>query len=45
MSYPWADEPRNHGVVMATGDDKEAVASVAEKLASDFWNARNEFVL
>ena len=44
MSYPWADEPRNHGVVMATGDDKEAVASVAEKLASDFWNARNDFV-
>lgn len=43
LSYPWADAPRNHGVVMAYGDDKEAVARVAEKLAHHFWNVRKEF--
>ncbi|MBF6596907.1 MAG: M81 family metallopeptidase [Fermentimonas sp.] len=43
MSYPWADEPRNHGVVMAYGDDEEAVAKAAETLASNFWNVRKEF--
>jgi len=43
MSYPWADEPRNHGVVMAYGDDKEAVARAAEKLAHHFWDVRKEF--
>lgn len=43
MSYPWADEPRNHGVVMAYGDDKEAVARAAETLAHHFWNVRKEF--
>ncbi|MGX1930717.1 M81 family metallopeptidase [Flagellimonas sp. 2504JD4-2] len=44
MGYPWADEPRNHGVVMVTGDDKEKVSEAAEKLANNFWNFRNEFV-
>ncbi|HHV87103.1 MAG TPA: M81 family metallopeptidase [Petrimonas sp.] len=43
MSYPWADEPRNHGVVMAYGDDKEAVARAAETLARHFWDVRKEF--
>lgn len=43
MSYPWADEPRNHGVVVAYGDDKEAVGKAAEKLATHFWNVRKEF--
>ena len=43
LSYPWADAPRNHGVVMAYGDDKEAVAKVAETLAHHFWNVRKEF--
>ncbi len=43
MSYPWADEPRNHGVVMAYGDDKEAVGRVAEILANHFWEARDKF--
>ena len=43
MSYPWADEPRNHGLVMAYGDDKEAVAKAAEKLARRFWDVRKEF--
>lgn len=43
MSYPWADEPRNHGVVVAYGDDKEAVGKAAEKLAKHFWDVRKEF--
>ncbi len=43
MSYPWADEPRNHGVVVAYGDDKEAVGKAAEQLAAHFWNVREEF--
>jgi microcystin degradation protein MlrC len=43
MSYPWADEPRNHGVVMAYGHDKEAVGKAAEKLARHFWDVRKEF--
>lgn len=43
LSYPWADAPRNHGVVMAYGDDKEAVAKVTETLANHFWNVRKEF--
>lgn len=43
IGYAWADESRNHAVVMVTGDDKEQVAKGAEKLASTFWNARHEF--
>ncbi|MFW5773535.1 MAG: MlrC C-terminal domain-containing protein, partial [Tangfeifania sp.] len=43
VGYAWADEPRNHAVVMAYGDDKEAVIDAAEELAESFWNARNEF--
>ena len=43
IGYAWADEPRNHGVVMVTGDDKQKVAAGAEKLAQAFWDARNEF--
>lgn len=43
IGYAWADEPRNHAVVMVTGDDKEAVTSGAEKLAQAFWSVRNEF--
>ncbi len=43
MGYPWADEPRNHGVIMVTGDDKAAVTTSAEELANHFWRVRNEF--
>ncbi|GLR17863.1 M81 family metallopeptidase [Portibacter lacus] len=43
VGYAWADEPRNHAVVMVTGDDKEKVTKGAEKLASKFWEVRNEF--
>ncbi|MFH6604372.1 M81 family metallopeptidase [Maribacter algicola] len=43
IGYAWADEPRNHAVVMVTGDDKEKVVTGAEKLAKAFWDVRNEF--
>jgi microcystin degradation protein MlrC len=43
IGYAWADEPRNHAVVMVTGDDKEHVTAGAEKLANAFWDVRNEF--
>lgn len=43
MSYPWADKPRNHGVVMTYGDDKEAVGEAAQKLARQFWEVRKDF--
>jgi len=43
IGYAWADEPRNHAVVMVTGDDKENVVSTAEMLANSFWDARADF--
>lgn len=43
MGYPWADEPRNHGVVMVTGDDQKAVVESAQYLAQYYWDVRNEF--
>jgi microcystin degradation protein MlrC len=43
MSYPWADEARNHGVVMVYGDNRKNVGKAAEKLAKYFWSARHEF--
>ena len=43
IGYAWADAPRNHAVVMVTGDDKEKVTSTAEELANNFWNVRSDF--
>lgn len=43
IGYAWADEPRNHAVVMVTGDDKEKVTSTAEALANSFWQVRSKF--
>ncbi len=43
MSYPWADEPRNHGVVMVYGDHRDNVERAAEKLARRFWDVRHDF--
>lgn len=43
IGYAWADEPRNHAVVMVTGDDKQKVEKGAVKLAQSFWDVRNEF--
>ncbi len=43
MSYPWADEPRNHGVVVVVGDDKQEVEAGARQLAEHFWSIRHDF--
>ncbi len=43
IGYAWADEPRNHAVVMVTGDDKKEVTEGAEMLAKRFWDVRNQF--
>lgn len=43
IGYAWADEPRNHAVVMVTGDDEKAVTESAEELAQSFWDVRDEF--
>lgn len=43
VGYPWADEPRNHAVVMVTGDEKQKVIATAERLAKKFWDARKQF--
>ena len=43
VGYAWADEPRNHAVVMVTGDDEAVVKKSAEHLAKKFWDARDEF--
>lgn len=43
IGYAWADEPRNHAVVMVTGDNKEQVTKGVEKLANSFWDVREEF--
>ncbi len=43
IGYAWADEPRNHAVVMVTGDDKDKTIRTAEALAKNFWAARKGF--
>ncbi len=43
IRYAWADEPRNHAVVIVTGDDSIKVKMTAEKLAKKFWEVRNDF--
>ena len=43
IGYAWADEPRNHAVVMVTGDDKATVTATAEELARSFWKVRSQF--
>jgi len=43
IGYAWADAPRNHAVVMVTGDDKEKVTTTAESLAASFWDVRVDF--
>ncbi len=44
VGYAWADEPRNHAVVMVTGDDENVVAETAEELAESFWSVKDDFV-
>jgi microcystin degradation protein MlrC len=43
ISYVWADNTRNQGVVVVVGDDKEQVGSSAKMLAETFWSVRHQF--
>ena len=43
ISYAWADEPRNQGVVMVVGDNKKQVGNSAKRLAQKFWSIRHQF--
>ena len=43
ISYAWADEPRNQGIVMVVGDDKSQVENSAKALAQKFWSVRHKF--
>ncbi|CAI7596055.1 unnamed protein product [Penicillium manginii] len=43
VGYAWADEPRNHAVVVVTGWEINAVATNAKRLAEYFWKVRHEF--
>tara|TARA_B100000575_G_scaffold79079_1_gene61853 strand:+ start:864 stop:2417 length:1554 start_codon:yes stop_codon:yes gene_type:complete len=43
VGYPWADEPRNHAVVMVTGDIEKSVKVSAEYLAESFWKVKDDF--
>ncbi|QHS63701.1 M81 family metallopeptidase [Chitinophaga agri] len=43
VGYAWADEPRNHAVVMVTGDDRKKVTATAEQLAKSFWAVRKDY--
>lgn len=43
IGYAWADEPRNHGTVIVTGDDKQQVEQSALYLAKSFWEVRKQF--
>ncbi|KAJ5097839.1 MlrC C-terminus superfamily protein [Penicillium argentinense] len=43
VGYAWADEPRNHAVVLVTGWDLDVVTKCAEMLAQFFWDAREKF--
>ena len=43
ISYAWADEPRNQGIIMVVGDDKDQVKTSAKALAEKFWSVRHRF--
>lgn len=43
VGYAWADEPRNHAVVMVTGWEADVVTAGAQKLATHFWESREDF--
>ncbi|KAF7717776.1 Microcystinase C [Penicillium ucsense] len=43
VGYAWADEPRNHAVVMVTGWDTETLLEQTGRVARQFWDARERF--
>lgn len=44
VGYAWADEPRCHATVIVTGDDPDLIAREAERVAREYWEARDDFV-
>ncbi|KAJ6024827.1 hypothetical protein N7540_005624 [Penicillium herquei] len=43
VGYAWADETRNHAVVVVTGWETEPVIKGAQKLSQYFWEKRKDF--
>ncbi|KAJ6105009.1 MlrC C-terminus superfamily protein [Penicillium sp. IBT 16267x] len=43
VGYAWADEPRNHAVVVVTGWNADRVTEGAKKLANYFWDVHRDF--
>ncbi|OQD87570.1 hypothetical protein PENANT_c005G04153 [Penicillium antarcticum] len=43
VGYAWADEPRNHAVVVVTGWAEDVIIAQAKRLASFFWESHKEF--
>ena len=43
MGFPWADQPRCHGAVVACGTDREQVVAAAESLGQRFWGHVRDF--
>ncbi|MEZ5723695.1 MAG: M81 family metallopeptidase [Paracoccaceae bacterium] len=43
IGYVWADEPRATAAAIVTGTDRAAASAAAERIAADFWAARDAF--
>ena len=43
MGFPWADQERCHGAVVACGFDREKVEADAARVALDFWDKAASF--
>ncbi len=43
VGYVWADEPRMSACAIAIGQDEDAIAQVASRLAQRYWRSRAEF--
>jgi microcystin degradation protein MlrC len=43
VGYVWADEPRSTASAVLTGTNKITLAQEAQKLAQQYWDAREEF--
>lgn len=43
VGFAWADEDRNSGAVLVTGEDADLISEAASELAQRFWDARSDF--
>lgn len=43
VGYVWADVERATAAAVVTGTDPKAIIQSAERIAADYWDARNEF--